>query len=217
MSAVVSIVSTIFSYFSPAKSPFYAVIAFGTTSLVFTCHKLSQDAWWFIYIPLTLVLGIALKLSLKDRAVFSESENSEQIRFARSFSVSTAMLALVYTAREVDNFPIPFFMNYAVCIFQIVIFLLYTWARSNVEEKIDGENFVQICLITSTFLIGASYANTEYVGCLISYENDPNIEVYCKKFFIVSCTLYAMWMACIIFWIRHLSSLIKIHIPGSGN
>lgn len=217
MSAVVSIVSTIFSYFSPAKSPFYAVIAFGTTSLVFACYKLSPFGWWLIYIPLAFVLCIALKLSLKDRAVFSDTESSEQIRFARSFSVSVAMLALVYTAREVDGHDIQFFTSYAVCILQIIVFLLYTWARSHIEESIDGENFVQICLITSTFLIGASYANTEYVGCLARYADEPNIETLCKKFFIVSFTLYAMWMACIIFWIRHLASLIKIHIPGSGN
>ncbi|WDG77371.1 hypothetical protein PUP68_21385 [Pseudomonas chlororaphis] len=217
MSAVVSIVSTIFSYFSPAKSPFYAVIAFGTTSLVFACYRLSPFGWWLIYIPLVLVLCIALKLSLKDRAVFTESESSEQIRFARSFSVSVAMLTLVYTAREVDGYDIQFFMNYAVCIFQIIVFLLYTWARSHIEERIDGENFVQICLITSTFLIGASYANTEFIGCLASRADEPNVDILCKKFFIVSSTLYAMWVVCIVFWIRHLSSLIKIHIPGSGS
>ena len=54
----ISISNTILSYFNPSKSPFYGVIAFGTTALILSCREIKSTLWWAVAVPIWLVLAV---------------------------------------------------------------------------------------------------------------------------------------------------------------
>lgn len=199
-----SFASTILSYFSPSKSPFYSVIAFGTISLILSCTQIAPNLWLWVAIPIFSVLALCAALSFKDRTIFEGDQGEDQLRFARSFSISSALLTFVMTARLVGKDELAFWINYCACIAQIVVFLLYAWARSSTLEQQRDLNFVQFALITATFLIGASTSNVLWVTA----ENP-------KNYFVVSLALYALWLSMLFVWIKHLKKLITIQIPQS--
>jgi hypothetical protein len=208
----ISISNTILSYFNPSKSPFYGVIAFGTTSLIMSCQEIESSLWWAVAIPIWLVLAIAFLLSLNDRHVFEPGQHEDQLRFARSFCISSALLAVVLTARQVDQNLSMFWTSYAFCFVQVLVFLLYAWARSRTEEPV-AMNFVQFALITCSLLIGASYALGSYAIAMEETDADAAVAGNALEFLYAATGLYALWSLCIIRWIRHLLTLIVIQIP----
>ncbi|WP_426343086.1 hypothetical protein ACN9MU_16560 [Pseudoduganella sp. R-32] len=208
-----SFANTVFSYFSPSKSPFYGVIAFGTAGLMLSCEEIDKALWWPISIPILGVLAVAYLLSLRDRPIFEESQHEDQLRFARSFSISSALLAMVLTARSVDKELTAFWGNYVACFTQILVFLLYAWARSATEESRTFINFVQFALITTTFLVGASFGLTEYVVHLPKPDQENKSSVVAFQYLYSAIGLYCLWGACIVRWLKHLVSLIHVEIP----
>lgn len=209
----VSIASTVFSYFSPSKSPFYGVIAFGTISIMLSCHRLDNFLWWAVSVPIWLVLTTAWLLSLRDKPIFESGQYEEQLRFARSFSISSALLAIVFTAETVKVELPAFWGSYVACFSQVLVFLLYAWARSTSEEPGEGFNYVQFALITTTFLVGASYGLIEYVKSLPSDSGKGSLEI-ALQYLYSALGLYLLWAACIVRWARHLVTLIHVEIPG---
>jgi hypothetical protein len=209
----VSVATTIFSYFRPSKSPFYGVIAFGTAALILSCERIDGPLWWAVSTPIWCVLALALLLSFQNKPLFDEGQYEEQLRFARSFGISSALLSMVLTARAVQpNLP-AFWGSYLACLLQVVVFLLYTWARSATEEHRETLNFVQFSLITMTLLVGASYALTEYVENLPKPGKDnANVEI-AYRYLASAVGLYLLWASCVVRWIMHLGSLIKVEIP----
>ena len=208
-SSATSFASTILSYFSPSKSPFYSVIAFGTIALNLSCEKIEKIAWLWVASPIFIVLALSSALSFKNRADFSEGEGEDQLRFARSFSISSALLTFVITARSTENVDLSFWANYIACLAQIAVFLLYVWARSQSTEEQQELNFVQLSLITATLLIGASYANIQYASGSIASPRTSDAD----RYFITAVGLYLLWLCMLLVWIRHLAKLIQINIP----
>lgn len=198
-----SFATTILSYFSPSKSPFYSVIAFGTISLILSCTQITKNLWLWVALPIFAVLALCAALSFKDRTIFEGDQGEDQLRFARSFSISSALLTFVMTAKMVGAEEIAFWANYCACIAQIVVFLLYAWARSGTLEQQRELNFVQFALITATFLIGASTSNVLWVATKLDSQN----------YLVVSVALYALWLSMLLIWIKHLKKLISISIP----
>lgn len=208
-----SITNTIFSYFSPSKSPFYAVIVFGTVALILSCENIDSTLWWSVALPVWLVLAVAWRLSFQDRPVFETGQHEEQLRFARSFSISSALLALVLTARTVDQYLPAFWGNYLACFVQAFIFLLYAWARSATEESGVATNFVQFALITTTFLVGAAFGLTKYVENLPHPGQEDVVSAVAFQYLYSAMALYVLWVACIFRWLKHLMTLIRVEIP----
>jgi heme/copper-type cytochrome/quinol oxidase subunit 4 len=204
-----SFATTVLSYFSPSKSPFYGVIAFATVSSLLACDELETIPWLWVAIPTYAVLAICTKLSFRNRTSFLEGEGEEQLKFARSFSLSSCIITFVLTARETQHVNISFWANYAACISQITVFLLYTWARSESSEEQKSLNFVQFALVTATLLIGASYGNAQYASAVSQKVASSSAEHY----FITATGLYLLWACLLFIWIRHLMKLIKIYIP----
>ena len=64
---VMSMSNSVFSYFSPSKSPFYGIVAFGTGSLMLSCQEIEDPQWRAIAIPVWLVLALVLFLAIADR------------------------------------------------------------------------------------------------------------------------------------------------------
>ncbi len=207
-----SFASTILSYFSPTKSPFYSVIAFGTIALILTCERLEKVNWFWVSLPVFAVLALSAVLSFKYVTVFEPGEGEDQLRFARSFSISSALLTFVITARETQQDSLAFWANYDACLAQIVTFLMYTWVRSESAEEQHKLNFVQFALITATFLIGASYANAQYASRVTEKLAQPSTE----RYLVVAVSLYGLWLCLLLLWIKHLAGLIEITIPGAA-
>ena len=205
-----SFATTIMSYFSPSKSPFYSVIAFGTVALLLSCEKIEAISWLFVSVPIVAVLALSAVLSFKNRAVFQGGEGEEQLRFARSFSISSGLLTFVLTARATGPIPLAFWVNYGACLVQIIVFLLYAWARSETLEAQEDLNFVQFALITATFLIGASYGNAQYATVFTAKTAVADLA---NHYFIASACLYLLWLCLLLIWVKHLTTLIKVNIP----
>ena len=130
----VSFVNTVLTYFSPAKSPFYSIIAFGTVALVLTCRGIEESLWLWVAIPVFMVLILSTYLSFIDPPNIKKTEHEEQLKFARSFSISIALVFFVLTAQMTDKDEVGFWVSYAASVSQILVFLLYTWARSRSQK-----------------------------------------------------------------------------------
>lgn len=206
-----SFATTILSYFSPAKSPFYGVIAFGTVALILSAERIDKMPWLSVAIPIYVVLVLSLVLSLKYRPNFEEGQGEDQMMFARSFAISSALLALVLTARSVQDDNLAFWTNYVACLAQVVVFLAYAWARSQSSEEQSQINFVQFALISITFLVGASYSNIEYVVFITKAQDKVSLEG--ERYFMVAAGLYLLWSFSLARWIKHLLTLIRVEIP----
>ena len=206
-----SFATTILSYFSPAKSPFYGVIAFGTVALILSADKIDKMPWLAVAIPIYVVLMLSLALSHKCRPSFKRGEGEDQLTFARSFAISSALLSFVFTARSVQNSEVAYWANYVACLAQVVVFLAYVWARSVSIEEQSQFNFVQFALISIAFLVGASYSSTQYAASLGDVErpDDPTGQNY----LLVSAGLYALWAISLGWWVKHLAKIIRVEIP----
>ena len=204
VTAAMSFAQTVLSYFSPTKSPYYSVIAFGTVSLILT-EEISDKNWSIIFFPIIILLLYSTVLSIFDKPNFDNQEYDDQIKFSRAFSLSVAVSCMVYTGLSIepDEFGNPwyFWVAYAACIVQLSIFSFYAYVYANLKTKPVNRNFVQLALITSTYLIGFAYANT-------------NInESY--HFFYICISLFLFWSLTILVWLDHLrkSIVFKILVP----
>lgn len=211
-----SIMTTIIGYFHPSKSPFYGIIAIGTIALALSCNSLDKVSWYFVSIPIYLVLFISLMMAFLNTPSSTHENVPDQLRFARSFSVSSALLCLVLTAMKVDENTTAFILTYVVCLIQIITFLLYTYARSKKEETQTNLNYVQLALITTTFLIGASYCIVHLEQRTVILDKPENYEIL--RWFMkpeyreAAIGLYLLWSICIIYWINYLRKIIKLSI-----
>jgi hypothetical protein len=208
-----SFATTILSYFSPAKSPFYGVIAFGTAALVLSANRIDKMPWLAVALPIYVVLLLCLALSHKGRPNFEPGQGDDQLMFARSFAISSALLSFVLTARSVQNSEAAFWTNYIACLAQVVVFLAYVWARSLSTEEQSRFNFVQFALISIAFLVGASYSITEYAAALGVPEQPDNAAA--SNYLLVAIGLYALWAISLGWWIKHLATLIRVEIPNT--
>lgn len=202
------IVTTVFSYFSPTKSPYYAVISFGTVGLVLA-RQINETNWLIIFLPIYLTLLVSTILSLRSRPEFTSEEYNNQLRFARSFGISSAILCLVFTGLRVESFDDQgvlinrwfFWSGYFVCLAQIVVFLLYIFIYHNYDAHQAGRNFIQITLVTASFLIGSTYTVTQ--------RFDPETTQHLATLL----GLYALWLICIGYLTAYLVQNFKLAPP----
>lgn len=221
--STVSYAQTVLRYFSPDKSPYYSIIAFGCLALTYWGGDPSP-VWFFVAFPVYAVLLMFLLFSLNDRPKMTVVEYTEQLRFARSLSISTGLLCLVYGGRELASESqfqrSPFWIVYAACLLQVAMFAIYAYARSKKEEPpapYSNRNFVQFSLITSTFLSFGSYCMAQYTV----QDGAPHkvlTALQKEHYFQVGLALYALWLVCACLWIKHIGTLItfKLVIPDES-
>lgn len=208
-----SIATTVFSYFSPTKSPYYAVIAFGTGALVMT-RKVPDVNWAITFWPVVLVLAASTLLSFLSRPAFTSTEYNNQLKFARSFGISSAVLCLVWVSNSVSphKFAGPpagvenywyYWVVYGMAIVQMVIFLAYIFIFHNYDARQKGINFIQLSLVISTLLIGASYA--------VSIYSSRGAHDYAGVI-----ALAALWSACALYLGVYLARNFKLAPPADA-
>lgn len=201
--AAVSFASTVLSYFSPTKSPFYSVIAVGTTALILSGQI--GNNWNIFYYPLAILLLLTTLISIKNKPDFDLKEYNDQIKFSRAFSISAAILCFIFVGitispSENGQNTWYFWVAYIASISQIIIFMFYIYVYANIEAKPLNKNFIQLALITSTFLIGAIYTTISHKKKLFNMD---------LKYLSISLVLYGLWLITISVWLIHLKQTIK--------
>jgi magnesium-transporting ATPase (P-type) len=212
----VSYIETIWKYFSPGRSPFYAIIVFATYSLCWAQHLLlsqdhpiSPEQFYAFLIPIAVVTAIGLLISTANNFELPKHEHDEQILFVRSFCISVALVCMIWTGDKFTYGSGQAKLSYWSCIAQIVIFLLYAMLRLKREQPPKHSNLIQLGLITATFMIGFSYCLQEDVPA--------SRTTIASQTFLWSMpagfwALYAGWLVCIYNWIRHLLGIISIKV-----
>lgn len=206
--AALPIVTTVFSYFSPTKSPYYAVISFGTAGLVMA-REVNEVNWFIVYLPIFLTLLASTVLSLRSRPEFTSDEYNNQLRFARSFGVSSAVICLAYAALNVESYTESgelvnrwfFWTSYFVSLAQTVVFLLFIFIYHNYDSRQTGQNFIQLTLVTAAFLIGATYT--------VSEGFDPETSQHV----VTLLSLYVLWGICSLYLALYLLQNFKLVMP----
>lgn len=209
--AAASIASTVFSYFSPAKSPYYAVIAFGVSGASATL-AIHNANFLLVFVPIAFVILVCTVLSLTDRATqptFTDEDYNSQLRFARSVSISVSLLCLVWAGIEIrpdlaTGHRWWFWLIYTSTIMQAGAFLLYIFIFHKHRANSKGKNFIQLCLIMSTFQIGCTFVSVQ-----IGHNEGSNFEDH----MIVMLFFYVMWGLCISDICRYLAHNFRLAPP----
>ena len=209
LGAATSVATTIFSYFSPAKSPYYAVIAFGVTGISFSVVQSNQN-FMLVFVPVAVIVAFCTALSLSDKSnqpEFTQEDYNSQLRFARSVGISVSILCLVWAGKTItpqaeENLGWWFWLIYATTLIQAAAFLLYIFIfhRHNTSNK--GINLIQLCLIVSTFQIGCAF-----ISALIRTPHEQNEEIMVLIFY------YVMWGLCMLHIGRYLMRNFKLMPP----
>jgi hypothetical protein len=201
-----SFAETVLRYFNPSRSPYYAVVVASVVTLDFSCSGI-EDAtrWHAVIIPAALVLVLSLGLSFWSPVSFSAVEHEEQLRFVRAFSISAALLWMVFIARSTLTDESAFQLGYYCCVAQAATFLLYAAARNFSKESYRRTNLVQLALVTTALLSAAS-------ACLIARADLEATNVHRSRYWLVACGLYVLWGVCIAYWVRHLIGLVHLTV-----
>ena len=207
-------------YFRPTRSPYLLIVIFSIVALVYSNVTLRADHWYWIAIPIGLVLVVVTAFTFfhaeTEDVEQSKEERDTQLKFSRSICISTAVLCLVWgsSADSASKFDSVFFVHYVMCLCQIVVFIIYTAARLKKEEPPLYLNHFQVALVTSALLIGATVciylieprAEAESIFATIKAGKRPSFFAYS------AVLLYFLWARCQYYWINRLTKVIKISI-----
>jgi hypothetical protein len=174
---------------------------------VYSCYVIDGKRWYEVAIPVYLVLVVSLILSRENKA--RPDEQKDQLTFGRSLCISSAIITLVVVSGQVED-TFSFDLNYGTCLAQICVFIIYVWARNKAPLETTDFNFVQLALITTTFLVNAGWAITQYGGSKSGTSTEHH-------FLIVALALYLLWFICTCFWLRHLGRLISVQRPSQSS
>src|SRR5205085_5780032 len=141
----------------------------------------------------------------------SGQEQTEQIGFARSLSISAAALALATTATVTENVPEAFWTVFAVCVVQMIVFMLYIIVRWWAEDPFD-RNYVQIALNTLSLLIEICRCLYSYSQALRPSEGSPKDLVTAHHYLFSAVAMIVLWTWCIGFWVKYFYK-IAVRIP----
>jgi len=160
-------------------------------------------------VPAFFVAAMTLWLSYDEQNVLSKVDHAEQLRFARSTSISFAVLSLAFAGKYIampdsgNPHLTYFYSTFSCCSLQIIIFVAFCWAL-NKEGALPGanRNYVQITLLTSAFLVD-TVAN-------LALASDEKVPEAAKHHLWTACGLAALWGLCVVFWCLKLRSVIKV-------
>lgn len=212
-----SALAPVLDYLRPTKSPYLMMIIFGVVAAIKTADSFfAKEEWVMMLLPQFIALIIFTAFSFYSKEVFDEEDNiTDQLRFSRAITIATAVMCLAFGAPEVVGSDYLFNVIYITCLFQLVVFLIYTAARVIKEEKVLDFNFFQFSIITSTFLIGATYCLTK----VEIEEKKPNYLYNLKEQvehvdlnIIVAIILYSLWLVCIRFWVKRVLAVVRVKV-----
>ena len=221
---LISGVASVIDFFRPSKSPYLLVIVAGIGGVLLACSDfIDEDRFFLIAVPIYIVLMILTHYSwISVDSNWEDQKKSEfegQLKFSRAVCIICGLGCLVYSAKEeidVDGFA----LIYMTSMFQIVVFVVYAAARVKIEEPATSANYFQMALVTSAFLIGATYcvfewANTDngvLMGDETAQTDGRELTEYQRRYLLSSILFYVYWGWCQIFWIKRLADIIQIQV-----
>ena len=167
ISAAAGYASNLFAYFSPSRSPYYAMTVAAVVGLCWI-FAVERGAWIAAFVPICLVMIILAGLTMRtSRYLFNRSEYNDQLKFARSLAVTTALICMAvlvlsqntmlgYAPQDISNdsvqgampgcdqthtcYPLFQWTNliaYVMCLAQMALFLAYAFLFANFDERIQ--------------------------------------------------------------------------------
>ena len=228
---VISGVASIIDYFRPSKSPYLLVIVAGIGGVVLLCSDafVTSGRFFWIAIPIYIVLVILTHYSWRsvdsDWKDQKKSEAEGQLKFSRAVCIICGLGCLVFAAyREVHEDE--FVLIYLTSLFQIIVFVVYAAARLRIEEPTTSTNYFQMALVTSAFLVGATYciygwaqntrisSSASTTARFVQMMDDDWIGpgASSREYLISAIVFYACWAWCQAFWLKRLKDIIHISI-----
>jgi len=196
--------STVFTYFNPTRSPYYTVGLATCVALFFACDVENNRLWLSLAVPAYLVAALTLFLSVDSGNNLTKEEHEDQLRFARSTSISVAVLALSFAGKDIAAPKEPnmlnFNINLTICCVQIFLFLLFNWALNRKDLPVADRNYVQITLLTSAFLADTSWN-------LAQATDESGVSAVHHQ--TTAYGLGALWVCCVLFWV---ATLVKLQV-----
>lgn len=220
---LISGVASVLDYFRPSKSPYLLVIVAGIGGVLFACSPfIKEQRFFFIAVPIYVVLMILTHYSwISVDSEWEDQKKSEfegQLKFSRAVCIICGVGCLVFSANNeiTDD---GFILIYMTSMFQVIVFVIYAAARVKVEEPATSVNYFQMALVTSAFLIGATYCVFEWTE---TRELPPTMEDEVQtesrtlpqhqKYILSALVFYMYWGWCQIFWLKRLAIIIDITI-----
>lgn len=94
ISAAAGYASNLFAYFSPSRSPYYAMTVAAVVGLCWI-FDVQRGAWIAAFVPICLVMLVLAALTMRTtRYLFNKFEYNDQLKFARSLAVTTALICM---------------------------------------------------------------------------------------------------------------------------
>ena len=209
---VIEATSTVFTYFSPTKSPYYVVGLASCAALFISCDVADYNRWLWLAVPAFVVAALTFALSSDSGNFLTKAQHEEQLRFARSTCISFAVIFLAFDGEQIatqtQKVGLFFVLNEFVCLIQISMFLLLSWALNRFDALGAKRNYVQITLLTSAFLVDTS-VNLNYAAT----EPRPTGTHHEMTAFAVG----SLWLWAMIFWackFRNLHIVRRPEDPG---
>jgi tellurite resistance protein TehA-like permease len=103
---------------------------------------------------------------------------------------------------EIDNGWL-FWLSWGASMIQILVFLLYIAVYGNYEERQQSQNFVQLSLVASTFIISLTYTNISLASS----------ELESRSYWVLF-TFVLLWLYCIVNLLQYLGKHFKVQRPG---
>jgi hypothetical protein len=190
----------ILTHLNPASSPYYfIVLAAGVSVTLLAQAEVVPQVWrfhcafWTIWF---IVLACVLTSSASRGRYSSVASFRPQITFVRSLGLASAVLCTVFVAASDSGDP-TFFVGWAACIIQAVVFLLYLVAEPVVAPS-EKPNVVEFCLVT-TILLASATLNLYWPD----FVDDPGEADVFRHLLVARCQ-YILWFISIAIWIRRL-------------
>ena len=221
-------------YFRPTKSPYLLMVLFGIIGLLvldylFGPRNYETFYWYWLAIPIAGVLIFVTSLMFRDKTKELESKQEDgdefeaQLKFSRSVCISTAILCLAVGGVKLSSgrSDFMFFFHFGACVCQLLVFLAFATARLRREEPRTSMNHVQIALVTSLFILGASTSISlselqvevktwNMVGNMFWNETKDGYEM--DLYVVTAACLYSLWGRCQCYWIKRLTEIVRISV-----
>lgn len=222
--AAASVLAPFIEYLRPTRSPHLLMIVFGVIGLCSTADGFNGKSEWVMMLTPQFIAVIVFTIFAffgKDSPGDNRVNIEDQLRFSRAFCIATSLMCLTMGAKKVLDYDILFNSIYYSCLMQLIVFSIYTAARLFKEEPPSDFNYFQFSIITSVFLIGATYCMIQIAAYDDSYiENyryiteggTENKIAYLDLYIIVGIFTYILWAVCIKFWISRIMSVIKVSV-----
>lgn len=234
-----SLARTVFEYFNPTRSPYYALVVFCLVALISSTSR-AGSYWLLVGVPVFLVLMISVVLSSYSYSKMGSAQYNYQLRFARVFSISVAAICVYFIVEEkviytgeiiqlIENtkpkdryvrgndWSVLFIVAYLACVLQIFTYMFYVLIYHNYDSTENKTNFVQHSLIHSSLLFGLCYVAADFHFKISLFPIGSSLKPKPFELSIESQLLFfgifILWMYCEFVTLRYVLRNVQLNPP----